>query len=92
MPRYPVVQSHLRVCHLTQSTPRGQELGSFDAGFLPRASGTAPLLPTIPGKRSEACFSPRIRGIIHPLIQFVEAAVRAPEDTKSFQISTSPTL
>jgi hypothetical protein len=70
MSRYPEVQTRPRARHLTHFTPRRQELGSVDAGFLRRAGGPAPLLPTQPGRRPEEYFSPSIRGIIRRLIKF----------------------
>jgi hypothetical protein len=70
MSRYPEVQTRPRARHLTHFTLRRQELGSVDAGFLRRAGGTAPFLPTQPGRRPEEYFSPSIRGIIRRLIQF----------------------
>jgi len=54
MSRYPDAQTHQRTHHLTQLMPRRQGRGSADAGFLRRTDGTAPLLPTKPGRQAEA--------------------------------------
>src|SRR5258708_32005136 len=54
MSRYPDAQTHQRTHHLTQLMPRRQGRGSADAGFLGRTGGTAPLLPTKPGRQAEA--------------------------------------
>ena len=69
MSRYPEAQTHQRTHHLTQLMPRRQERGSADAGFLRRAGGTAPLLPTKLGSQAEACLATPLHCKLHRLMQ-----------------------
>ncbi len=57
MSRDPEAHTRSKTSQLTHFMPRRRERGSADAGFLRRAGGTAPLLPTKPRRQAEESFT-----------------------------------
>ncbi len=83
MSRDPEAHTRPKTSQLTHFTPRRQEKGSADAGFLRRAGGTAALLPTKPGRQAEESFTQPIRWTLRRLIQFGQSSTWSESNLRS---------